>query len=71
MAEQTISSPFVLTLLCEKSPIDRNSSWISDDRFEIAPNQKEKKDMKNYKKDYKWTRFAHNKILENEDKIVD
>ena len=27
--------------------------------------------MKNYKKDYKWTRFAHNKILENEDKIVD
>jgi hypothetical protein len=37
MTKQTISSSPVLALLCEKSPIYRHSPWISDNRFDIAP----------------------------------
>ena len=51
MTQQTVSTLSVLTLLCEESPIDRYSSWVSDDRFDHAPDEKDEKDIKDDEQD--------------------
>lgn len=51
MAQQTVSTLSVFALLCEESPIDRHSSWVSDDRFDHAPDEKNEKDIKDDEQD--------------------
>ena len=46
MAQKTVSSFSVFTLLRKESPINRYSSWISKDAFGLAPNQQYKDNVK-------------------------
>jgi hypothetical protein len=46
MTKEAISSLSVLALLCEKSPVNGNSSWISYNGFNLAPKEEKEKNMK-------------------------
>ena len=71
MAQQAVSTFPVLTLFCEKSPIDGNSSWVSGDGSVHTPDKQEEEDEKDNEKDDVGSRFESEHVLTYEDVAVE
>lgn len=71
MTKKTVTSFSIFALLSKEAPINGNSSWVSDDRFQLTPEQQEEEDME-YDDEYDVRfRFELEKVLNYEDKIVE
>lgn len=71
MTEQAVPSLSILALLCEESPIDGYSSWISEDRFDHAPDKQTEDYMKDDERDDEERRVQHYHVLVDEYEVVE
>ena len=71
MAKQTVSTFPILTLFCEKSPIYRNSSWVSRNRSVHTPSKQDEEDEKDNEEDDVGSRFESEHVLTNKDVAVE
>ena len=71
MTKKTVTSFSIFALLSKEAPINGYSSWVSNDGFQLTPEQQEEEDME-YDDEYDVRfRFELEKVLNYEDKIVE
>lgn len=71
MAQQTVSSTTIVSLLCEEAPIDGHSSWVCDYRVYHGPEQHDKQDVKDDECNVHVAGSLAQHELEDEDVVVE